>query len=105
MGVRPTLTPQSLDSRLPALPEAQRVADGSFLEQRGLVTAFKTELADVRSTVSEEMRMLGPDWHQVKEWKDQTGCMNPQWGPYREIWHLIRETGESALIPLMMDSP
>lgn len=53
----------------------------------------------------EEMQMLGPDWRQVKVWKDQKGYMNPQWGPYREIWHLTREAGESALIPLMADEP
>jgi len=52
-----------------------------------------------------EMRMLGPDWRHVKEWKNQNGYLNPQWGPYREIWHLIREAGESALIPLMVDKP
>jgi hypothetical protein len=62
-------------------------------------------LKGIAKKSAEEMRMLGPDWRQVKEWKDQKGYMNPQWGPYREIWHLIRETGESALIPLMMDSP
>lgn len=53
----------------------------------------------------EEMRMLGPDWRHVKVWKDQKGYPNPQWGPYREIWHLTREAGESALIPLMVDHP
>lgn len=53
----------------------------------------------------EEMRMLGPDWRHVEVWKDQKGYPNPQWGPYREIWHLTREAGESALIPLMMDHP
>ncbi|HSJ03547.1 MAG: hypothetical protein ACAI34_22515 [Verrucomicrobium sp.] len=53
----------------------------------------------------EEMRMLGPNWRLVKEWKDQKGYMNPQWGPYREIWHLTREAGESAVIPLMVDAP
>ncbi|MCW0219977.1 MAG: hypothetical protein OJI67_16755 [Prosthecobacter sp.] len=53
----------------------------------------------------EEMRMLGPDWRLVKEWKDQKGYLNPQWGPYREVWHLIREAGESALISLMVEDP
>lgn len=62
-------------------------------------------LKGIAKKSAEEMRMLGPDWRQVKEWKDQKGYLNPQWGPYREIWHLIRESGESALIPLMMDSP
>lgn len=49
----------------------------------------------------EEMRMLGPDWRHVPEWKDQKGYPNPQWGPYREIWHLTREFGESGLLVLM----
>ena len=53
----------------------------------------------------EDMRMLGPDWRQVKEWKDQKVYLNPQWGPYREIWHLTREAGESALIPFMVENP
>ena len=62
-------------------------------------------LKGIAKKSAEEMRMLGPDWRHVKEWKDQKGYMNPQWGPYREIWHLIREAGESALTPLMLDSP
>jgi hypothetical protein len=62
-------------------------------------------LKGIAKKSAEEMRMLGPDWRQVKEWKDQKGYLNPQWGPYREIWHLTREAGESALIPLMVDSP
>jgi hypothetical protein len=53
----------------------------------------------------EEMRMLGPDWRHVAVWKDQKGYMNPQWGTYREVWHLTREAGESALIPLMLKEP
>lgn len=53
----------------------------------------------------EQMRMLGPDWRLVKEWKDQKGYLNPQWGPYREIWYLTREAGESALIPMMEHGP
>ncbi|WP_206171115.1 hypothetical protein [Phragmitibacter flavus] len=51
----------------------------------------------------EEMRMLGPDWRLVKAWKNQKGYKNPQWGAYREIWHLTREAGESALIPLLVE--
>lgn len=51
-----------------------------------------------------EMAMLGPDWRTVKEWKNQKGYINPQWGAYREIWHLTREAGESALI-LFMSNP
>lgn len=62
-------------------------------------------LKGIAKKTPEEMRMLGPDWRHVKVWKDQKGYMNPQWGPYREVWHLIREAGESALIPLMVDTP
>jgi hypothetical protein len=53
----------------------------------------------------EEMRMLGPDWRTVKEWKNQKGYPNPQWGSYREIWHITREAGEASLLPLMVDHP
>ncbi len=53
----------------------------------------------------EEMRMLGPDWRHVPVWKNQKGYPNPQWGPYREIWHLTRELGEAAMVPLMEDEP
>ena len=38
-------------------------------------------------------------------WKNQKGYPNPQWGPFREIWHITREAGESALILLMVDEP
>eukprot|EP01031_Cornospumella_fuschlensis_P002293 gene2293-2873_t len=53
---------------------------------------------------AEEMQMLGPDWRKVETWKNQKGYMNPQWGPYREVWHLTREAGESSLI-LFMSNP
>lgn len=53
----------------------------------------------------EEMKMLGPDWRKAQVWKDQKGYANPQWGPYREVWHLIREAGEAAIVPLMMEHP
>lgn len=49
--------------------------------------------------------MTGPDWRTVPEWKSKKGYPNPQWGPFREIWHLTREAGESALILLMVKSP
>lgn len=64
---------------------------------------FQSVLASIAKKSPEEMRMLGPDWRNVPEWKDQKGYANPQWGPYREIWHLTREAGESALILLMVD--
>ena len=72
----------------------------SALAERRLADTLK----GIAKKSPEEMRMLGPDWRQVKEWKDQKGYLNPQWGPYREIWHLTREAGESALIPLMVDA-
>lgn len=53
----------------------------------------------------QEMTMLGPDWRHVAVWKNQKGYPNPHWGPYREIWHLTREAGESAIVPLMVDPP
>lgn len=64
---------------------------------------FKSVLANLAKKTPEEMRMLGPDWRNVPEWKDQKGYPNPQWGSYREIWHLTREAGESALILLTVD--
>jgi hypothetical protein len=64
---------------------------------------FTSVLEKIAKKSPEEMQMLGPDWRHVPEWKDQKGYPNPQWGPYREIWHLTREAGESALILLMVD--
>jgi len=64
---------------------------------------FQGVLANLAKKTPEEMRMLGPDWRNVPEWKDQKGYPNPQWGSYREIWHLTREAGESALILLTVD--
>ena len=66
---------------------------------------FTSVLAALEKKTPEEMRMLGPDWRTVPVWKDQKGYPNPQWGAFREIWHLTREAGESALILLMVDSP
>lgn len=66
---------------------------------------FTSVLSALAKKSPDEMQMLGPDWRLVSEWKDQKGYPNPQWGPFREIWHLTREAGESALILLMVDSP
>lgn len=66
---------------------------------------FTSVLSALAKKSPEEMRMLGPDWRHVPEWKDQKGYPNPQWGPFREIWHLTREAGESALILLMVEPP
>lgn len=66
---------------------------------------FSSVLGSLAKKSPADMQMLGPDWRKVPDWKDQKGYMNPQWGPFREIWHLTREAGESALILLMVDSP
>jgi hypothetical protein len=65
---------------------------------------FSWVLSQLAKKSAEEMRMLGPDWRTVAVWKNQKGYMNPQWGPYREVWHLTREAGESALVVLMIDA-
>jgi hypothetical protein len=64
---------------------------------------FKSVLANIAKKSPEDMCMVGPDWRNVPEWKDQKGYPNPQWGPFREIWHLTREAGESALVLFMVD--
>ncbi|MEN3943916.1 hypothetical protein WJU23_21620 [Prosthecobacter sp. SYSU 5D2] len=64
---------------------------------------FTSVLGSLAKKTPEQMQMLGPDWRHVAVWKDQKGYPNPQWGPYREIWHLTREAGESALVLLMAD--
>ncbi|QDT04376.1 hypothetical protein K227x_27670 [Rubripirellula lacrimiformis] len=53
----------------------------------------------------QEMQMLGPDWRHVEKWLNQTGYPNPQWGPYRQVWHLTREAGETAVIQWMVEAP
>jgi hypothetical protein len=65
---------------------------------------FTGVLSSLAKKTPEEMQMLGPDWRTVPVWKNQKGYPNPQWGPYREIWHLTREAGESSLILLMGES-
>ncbi|WP_395744078.1 hypothetical protein [Prosthecobacter sp.] len=64
---------------------------------------FTWVLSQIAKKSAEEMRMVGPDWRKVAVWKNQKGYPNPQWGPYREVWHLTREAGESALVMLMID--
>ncbi len=64
---------------------------------------FAWVLSQLAKKNGEEMQMLGPDWRTVPVWKNQKGYPNPQWGPYREVWHLTREAGESALVLLMID--
>ncbi|OYW77244.1 MAG: hypothetical protein B7Z37_05230 [Verrucomicrobia bacterium 12-59-8] len=64
---------------------------------------FTSILSQIAKKSPEDMQVLGPDWRDVPEWKNQKGYLNPLWGPYREIWHLTREAGESALVFLMID--
>ena len=66
---------------------------------------FANVLRQMSGKSPEEMRMTGPDWRTVPVWKNQNGYPNPQWGPFREVWHLTREAGESALILLMVEPP
>lgn len=76
-----------------------------MLHVRDLATKrFTSVLAQIAKKDPAEMRMLGPDWRTVPEWKNQKGYPNPQWGPFREIWHLTREAGESALTLLMVEN-
>lgn len=71
---------------------------------RGLAAQrFQHVRARLAQKSPEEMRRLGPDWRTVPEWKNQKGYLNPQWGPFREIWHLTREAGEAAVTMLMAD--
>lgn len=87
-------------------PELKAQIHQHMLHVRDLAAKrFKSVLASIASKSPAEMRMTGPDWRKVPEWKDQKGYPNPQWGPFREIWHLTREAGESALILLMVDEP
>ncbi|WP_221306280.1 hypothetical protein [Prosthecobacter vanneervenii] len=64
---------------------------------------FDSVRAQIAKKSAEEMRMTGPDWRKVPEWRNQKGYPNPQWGPFREIWHITREAGESGLILLMVE--
>lgn len=52
-----------------------------------------------------DLKMLGPDWRTVPEWKNQKGYIIPQWGTYRKVWHESREVGEAALVALMTAQP
>lgn len=85
-------------------PELQATIHARMTHVRDLAAKrFTSVLAGIAKKSPEEMRMLGPDWRHVPVWKDQKGYPNPQWGPYREIWHITREAGESALTCLMVD--
>jgi hypothetical protein len=86
-------------------PELKATIHARMTHVRDLAAKrYTSVLASIAKKSPEEMRMLGPDWRHVPVWKDQKGYPNPQWGPYREIWHLTREAGESALILLMVES-
>jgi hypothetical protein len=85
-------------------PKLKETIHACMVKVRALAAKrFSSVLEKIAKKSPEEMRMLGPDWRHVSEWKDQKGYMNPQWGSYREIWHLTREAGESALTLLMVD--
>ncbi|MCM0712574.1 MULTISPECIES: hypothetical protein [Parabacteroides] len=58
-------------------------------------------LKEIQKIDKAELSMLGPDWRSVKEWHTQNGYKIPRWGKYRNIWHIIREAGESALVVFM----
>ncbi len=64
---------------------------------------FATVATQLEQEDPARLAMLGPDWRTVPEWKDQKGYPNPQWGPFRAVWHLTREFGESALVLLMTE--
>lgn len=85
-------------------PALKRTIHARMLHVRELaLKRFVSVSEKIAKKSPEEMKMLGPDWRTVKVWKDQKGYMNPQWGAYREIWHLTREAGESALVVIMID--
>ena len=87
-------------------PEIKTQIHKHMLHVRDLAAKrFTSVLTQIAKKSPEDMRMLGPDWRTVPKWKDQKGYPNPQWGPFREIWHLTREAGESALTVLMVGSP
>lgn len=85
-------------------PALKATIHATMLKVRELAAKrFSSVLEKLATKTPEQMQMLGPDWRHVPEWKNQKGYPNPQWGPYREIWHLTREAGESALILFMVD--
>ncbi|TDU81809.1 hypothetical protein EI77_01119 [Prosthecobacter fusiformis] len=85
-------------------PTLKATIHARMLHVRSLAAKrFTSILASIGKKTPEEMQMLGPDWRTVPVWKDQKGYPNPQWGPFREIWHISREAGESALVLLMAD--
>ncbi len=62
-------------------------------------------LKEINKMDKTELSMLGPDWRFVKEWHTQNGYRIPRWGEYRNIWHIVREAGESALVVFMANDP
>lgn len=54
----------------------------------------------------DRLHMLGPDWRVVETWDVQKGYNIPRWGEYRNVWHAIREIGESLTVAIMLgDEP
>ena len=62
-------------------------------------------LKEIRKMDKTKLTMLGPNWRFVKEWHTQNGYRIPLWGEYRNIWHVVREAGESALVVFMANDP
>lgn len=62
-------------------------------------------LKEIQRLDKSELEMLGPDWRKVEEWQMQNGYNIPRWGKYRSVWHLIRESGESALVVFLAGNP
>ncbi len=105
---RPAYALLQMQASLELLHELEpdgELKDGMLAAMREVSASAEARLDHTVKSIArkrpEEMRLLGPDWRKARIWIDRQGYMNPQWGPYREVWHLVRETGESALIPLM----
>ncbi len=85
-------------------PELKQAIHKTMQYVRQLALArFEHVQKRLRHKTEDELRMCGPDWRTVSEWRNQNGYQNPQWGEFREVWHLTREVGESALVVLMVD--
>lgn len=92
-----------------ALESEKELKEEIFQVMQHVASLAKKRSVQVSERLSgmdrETLAMTGPDWRKVIEWKDQSGYQNPQWGPYRKVWHAIREAGEAQIIPLMLPEP
>jgi len=85
-------------------PEMKQTIHQTMQHVRQLaLDRFQATQQRLQGKTEAELRMCGPDWRTVSEWRNQNGYQNPQWGEFREVWHLTREVGESALVVLMID--